>query len=787
MIPEEYIGIFKHAYSGNLVGQVEKIKVKDYEAVKKLLAQKERLLLKVDINLKAMGILEENAPDVSADLAYVPQSETEVVVPSVAAPAAAAPRELPLATVAAPAVEPGEVKWSTRKTRQEVVEFLRNILEYLSEQLGGKTIVSDVDDATLEIKMLGAPNLLYSVYSAFGSQYLHSDQQLDGTWEGSFKVSTAGLKKKMLEKGALQQVTAYLQAQGYGICSGQKTVEQTFSEDNDFISENSAAFKARLGVDLRLALAMADMPQGSKVLLPMAVEISTMSDNAMTDLEACYREAGLIGANGQPKQFIINTRNQGQLHKSNLALGQAVELLTHFEQRAMLSKAFNEPVAALVSQTNDMVSRSVSEIRKFQLRQLDSALRASQAAKTAAITSGYALCAEPQRGATAELATRRGYGVRFGYAAQRDGGILDHVTFMQRLEELVNDNYILGPAAFNLFLGLTPAATPSAQAGARAAIGGAARPALASSSDYALALVSLEDRAAIVPASGAASAGAMAAVAARTSSAMVSYDPSYASTYSSNVAKHGGAADMLRAIDPELPEAEKAELVAKYKATAPGSLVEIRAFFKAHTPFFVMQQLFAQMEGYLATATERQIEAMLKTFGVSDAQLDSYKMQCGELYRYNRYHIKFVMPMLILESCLSNNVLLNPKVDSQAGAAMCEYFWNPQAQVRASDSDGAAIALEWTFNQTYGCLWGVTHNQVDRSVNSYTRGMSSQGSTGTSMGGRSGVTGYGSQWGGGGATGAGSNGASSSAGAGYGQHLQNELPAQQTAHKQSNG
>lgn len=524
-------------------------------------------------------------------------------------------------------------------------------LEQLFEELGAKhggviEITEGARPKTLNVSVKGSASFVYSVYSPFfnAENYLQ-ESSIDEQRVGKFTIILEGLRQKLQERNALKFVQDYLSIQGFEVEAGGKPSPRVFPEADEFKRQDPVAFKQRFGVSLNLANQL-HTEASLQVSMPFAFAAETGDKTLRDDLNFCFKELKLIAANGQPKEC-IDLKNGRFL--ANIGSSQAIDLEKHFQQRAMLWVNTDDAMKRSIKEAGgplravEMIrAQLMSYIERVVPREPDAAaqlLRVTCSSHPARLVSGYNACGQEE--------------------------------FVKRLEKVINDNFIIGPSSFDFFLSselLSMGSEASFQALGR----------LLSSQALDDASNPVAKDVGIIP-----------------------HKAEYLRQYPMKDANHN-IAYQFRALDPRRSEHERQAIVDASGAVGE-RLEQMRQFRVQHSPFYVVQQISDKLRCLLQGAKEDKITEILTVLGLTEEQMSTYRIVGPHLSRYNVYHIEFMLPVMVLNFCMNNAILLRPQCALQAN--LQGYLHDPHNKVTATNSEAAWRALEWSYNEKFKCGW----------------------------------------------------------------------------------
>jgi hypothetical protein len=180
----------------------------------------------------------------------------------------------------------------------------------------------------------------------------------------------------------------------------------------------------------------------------------------------------------------------------------------------------------------------------------------------------------------------------------------------------------------------------------------------------------------------------------------IPHQPTYTRQYPKFDAPNN-IAYQLKALNPTRTDAERREIVSNCGKVSH-LLQQLRDFRTQHSPFYLIQQINDKLQYCLQTANQEKINEILLTLGLSEAEMNCFKITGPNLSRYNTYHIEFILPLLIINFCLNHAILMRPQYPLQAYK---EYLYDPYNRLYAKSNDEACRALEWLYNQIFMCSW----------------------------------------------------------------------------------
>lgn len=558
------------------------------------------------------------------------------------------------------------------KSKTWEIKQLQQLFEELGSQDGGIIQMTDGDrPKTIKVTVRGNASFVYSVYSPFFNAENHlNEEKVEGQSIGKFTIILDGLKQKLQERNSLKFVQDYLSLQGFDVDAGGKPSPRVFPEATEFKEQNAVAFKQRFGISLGLANQI-HQEVNSRVIMPFAFAAETGDKRLKDDINFCFKELNLIAANGQPKEC-IDLKNGRFL--ANIGSSQALLLEKHFQQRAMLLNRADEAMKETVKKAGNPL-RSIEMIRAGVILLLNNIVPKSPDA------------------ASKLLASSLGHPIRL--IDQRF--TLSQEAFVRSFEKAINDHFIIGPSSFDLFLSPSPFMSDDLHDFVR----------LLSSLDISDASHPVAKDAGIIP-----------------------HKPEYLRQYPALDANHN-IAFHLKALDPRRSSEERQNIV-RESGVVKDRLEQIRQFRVRHSPFYLIQQMTDKLSCLLQGAKEDKMTEILKTLGLSEEQMSTFKIIGPNLSRFNVYHIEFMLPLLVLNYCMNHAILLRPQCALQVD--LQGFLYDPHNNVTATDATTAWRGLEWAYNAKFQCGWsaGESRRYDYSSFGSFFGGSSTHTGMGTS-------------------------------------------------------
>ncbi len=525
------------------------------------------------------------------------------------------------------------------------------------------------------------------------------------TTESVFVIDGQKIKKAKTQQQAIDFTKMWLESQGFIVSTGSKSCEmELWVNVRPFETRDDIACRGQCGISLAVAEKIATFTD-TRCIFPTTVQVEARG-SLRDQLEFYYREAQLIGADGQPKQFILNELGQ-KTDYSNISLGQAQHLWPYFQRLEMLAKRINVRCASL---NNEAAVREAQEqIRSITLDAQEKMLsvyryrNASSASLVSYLT--YESVSRPSTAVSIASSSIVGMFASRG-ASSIASGRWNEVEYERAFETMVNKLLIPGPEAYKLILNAgseLATGVRSVENVLKTQSGGGARAlALTDGSDFRSAVAREVDVVRRTPTSS--------------TTALVGYNPEFARRHSQlagrpSIAEYfvhlaqKDASDLFTSPLSDAATARRcAELERLGRTDLYNRLDELRDFYAKHSPYYFIKQMAGTLVLLLenpATSEEAIAEILLR-FGVKEADLAKYHVRDTQLF--NRYQIKFDALALALTACLSNGVVLNL---SHVAEWRHPWVFNPQQGDIAKTPDTFRVAMEWHLNKVFLVGWGV--------------------------------------------------------------------------------
>jgi hypothetical protein len=169
----------------------------------------------------------------------------------------------------------------------------------------------------------------------------------------------------------------------------------------------------------------------------------------------------------------------------------------------------------------------------------------------------------------------------------------------------------------------------------------------------------------------------------------------------------------LTALDPRMSKAEKTTLHTLLPNAKDRILTKIgdctrrdaQEFSKIHSPFYFVKQLIVFFQKTIRETDDlRQISEILKFIGMSLADIAACQIELDGKIVYNRYMIDYKLPLLVTDYCIKNQILLHADA-LQNTPEMQTCFIYPQNGNKAPAAELPNVH-DWQLNTAFACGLG---------------------------------------------------------------------------------
>lgn len=581
------------------------------------------------------------------------------------------------------------------------IQFLRSMLDKMislvstDEEASAQCHPRRGQDQQVQVLLEGPLPLHYSAHSFLAPLAPEGTQppilsDIRETTITTFTVDITKLKHAMEQQRSLNFCKKWLEQQGYTVRTGQKDCRELFIRETAVRGGNDRETQETRGITLEAARHLETL-SGIVVFLD-TIQVTADNSTMRSQLELYYTETKLIGADGKPKQFILNAAGK-KTSQSNISLRQAATLWLHFQRLAMLGQRCGVGIAALNNES--IVVGLQQSIRARQLTALKTMSTSSRSQAFSHESERGYLAIEAKLAAPTALTSRTSGASATLFTAAAGAGLaggpgLSELEFEKQLEEFINSTFVIGPAA------LLKSTASTFSAGVKAIQG--------------------DERAS----SSLIKATQSSTTAASTGGRRPIEDYFLLLAQEIDASSSRTASVYERLLPERAAPVLSADDVLELKTSAYGRLVsnleEIRIFFKEHSPYYFVKVLAQRLNLLMESRdlSEESIAHILTLFGVSPGELERYKLK--DLGVFNRFHIQFDALSLALLAAQEHKILFNLR---QMRIQMHPWIHDPQHHSYASNPDNFFTALEWKICLRFKLGWGVTQRSVDRSLTSH--------------------------------------------------------------------
>lgn len=569
---------------------------------------------------------------------------------------------------------------------KDVLPWFYNQIKTIQTKLGGEFDIEAVSVrgiSQVTVKAHGSLEMKYSIFMTCRNADLIASnsptQCLDESHisgDLSMTLDSKKLTQLFLSSSALDYTRNFLTTLGFSIQVGSKTGNQLFSANDDFRKGDNYQLRAKYAVDLQVAQILNQSP--NEIVLPLTLKILTRDDRLMTQLESYFAHpmVNLVGANSKPKTFILETRDPGMLHESNLDLSQMLRLMDFFERLSFFSKYLGVVPVSLDEATIIKASEEMMGVM------LNNERRILDFAKWKSINFNSPVLLEALSSSSLQQQCRD---MNMSTSTSR----VNIGDFEQLIKKELNDNFIPGPYVFvaenKLFHGINEV---FAEVGTQ-------------ESEL---IETIEGRGSY-PDNVVSPVLMLQETKDDITSSPIPSSPLPILTYVNAVARHCIEGTCKTISDSGITWLNKTVDRNTYGGNANQSYLN---FFIKNNAYFILDNMISNIKTCLDNprCTDNHVAKLLSLLGVKEEDLRFYKMAEYD-GKFNRFQIKFFLLPLVLSVLIQNDLLVNFEKLRQM-----RHGW--VTQIVNSEKSEVAIGIEqWykfmvgfkTSNAIYGLDW----------------------------------------------------------------------------------